>query len=232
MSSPRYQVAIIGGGIVGMATAQSLISDRRLAVVVLEAENRLAAHQTGNNSGVIHSGLYYKPGSLKARTCVEGRETLYRFCREYGINHEQCGKVVVAVEDNEIPALRELERRGRANGLVGIRWLSREAIREHEPHATGVAGLFVPETGIVDYKQVTQVLAQQVLENGGTILTGCRVRQVCRKGNELVLGTDTGEVSCQNLINCGGLQCDRVARLSGIFSIRSPTRDFPFSAST
>jgi L-2-hydroxyglutarate oxidase len=216
MSSSRYEVAVIGGGIVGMATAASLLSDRRLSLVVLEAENRLAAHQTGNNSGVIHSGLYYKPGSLKARTCVEGREALYRFCREHGVNHEQCGKVVVAVHENEIPALRELERRGQANGLAGLRWLSPEAIREYEPHATGVAGLFVPETGIVNYKQVTQVLAQQVVENGGTILTGCRVRQVCRKGDELVVETDQGEVSCRNLINCAGLQCDRVARLCGV----------------
>src|SRR5713101_3657115 len=116
MSSPRYQVAIIGGGIVGMATARSLISDRRLALVVLEAEPRLAAHQTGNNSGVIHSGLYYKPGSLKATNCVEGRKALLRFCQEEGIAHEQCGKVVVATAATELPALDELQRRGQANG--------------------------------------------------------------------------------------------------------------------
>src|SRR5713101_4609045 len=134
MSSPRYQVAIIGGGIVGMATARSLISDRRLALVVLEAEDRLAAHQTGNNSGVIHSGLYYKPGSLKARNCVEGREAMVRFCGEHGIPHERCGKVVVATRESELPALEELERRGRANGLRGLRRLTPADIHEQEPH--------------------------------------------------------------------------------------------------
>src|SRR6516162_6992502 len=144
MNSKPYDVAIIGGGIIGMATAMALTESYRLSLVVLEAEDRVAAHQSGHNSGVIHSGLYYKPGSLKARNCVEGREATYRFCQEHGIHHERCGKVVVAIQESELPALDELERRGRANGLQGIRRLGPEALREHEPHVAGIAGLFVP----------------------------------------------------------------------------------------
>jgi L-2-hydroxyglutarate oxidase len=216
ISSPSYQVAVIGGGIVGMATAATLVAEKPLSLVVLEAEIRLAAHQTGHNSGVIHSGLYYKPGSLKARTCVEGREAMYHFCQEHGIPHERCGKLVVAVQETEIPALQELERRGRANGLQGLRWLPREAIAEYEPHVAGIAGLWVPETGIVDYPAVTRALAKQVIERGGTVRTGSRVRRITRMSGELVLETEGGEIVCRNLINCGGLQCDRIARLCGL----------------
>src|SRR5881392_2938041 len=130
-----------------MATAMALAGERR-SVVVFEAESRLAAHQSGNNSGVIHAGLYYKPGSRKARNCVEGREAMYRFCQEHGIPHDRCGKVVVALEERELPALDEIERRGLATGLKGLKRLSPEEIREHEPHVRGKAGLFVSETGI------------------------------------------------------------------------------------
>ncbi|MBI4639344.1 MAG: FAD-dependent oxidoreductase, partial [Candidatus Tectomicrobia bacterium] len=134
MNSRQYDIAIIGGGIVGIATAMTLTASRpRLSLIVLEAEDRLAAHQTGNNSGVIHSGLYYKPGSLKARNCVEGREAMYRFCQDHGIAHERCGKLVVATHESELPALAELERRGHANGLKELRRLGPEEIREYEP---------------------------------------------------------------------------------------------------
>src|SRR4051794_11379411 len=167
--SATYDVAIIGGGIVGMATAMTLTSQCHLSLVVLEAENELAAHQTGNNSGVIHSGLYYKPGSLKAKLCVEGRLALYEFCRERGVRHEQCGKVVVATRQAELPALEELERRGAANGLAGMRRLNAEQLREHEPHLTGIAGLLVPETGIVNYREVTEAYAAVVRERGGEV---------------------------------------------------------------
>src|ERR671936_203770 len=143
MSSTQYDVVIIGGGIVGLATAMALKSGSRASLAVLEAEDRLAAHQTGHNSGVIHSGLYYKPGSLKARNCVQGREAMYRFCQEHGIAHERCGKLVVATEERELANLEELERRGRANGLQGIRRLEAGQLREHEPHVTGIAGLLV-----------------------------------------------------------------------------------------
>src|SRR5207249_2713764 len=135
---PAYDAAVIGGGIVGRATAMALAAERRLSVVVLEAESRLAAHQSGNTSGVIHAGLYYKPGSLKARNCVEGREAMYRFCDEHGIRAERCGKLVVATEERELPRLDELERRGRANGLEGLERLGPEGIREREPHAAGI----------------------------------------------------------------------------------------------
>src|SRR2546425_890155 len=144
----------------------ALAAERRLSVVVLEAESRLAAHQSGNNSGVIHAGLYYKPGSLKARNCVEGREAMYRFCDEQGIRAERCGKLVVATEERELPRLDELERRGRANGLEGLERLGPEGIREREPHAAGIAGLWVPQTGVVDFGQVTRAMAGGVPRAG------------------------------------------------------------------
>ena len=215
-SAGRYDVAVIGGGIIGMATAMALTSRWRLSLIVLEAANRLAAHQSGHNSGVVHSGLYYRPGSLKARTCVEGREAMFRFCQERGIAHARCGKLVVATRDSELPALEELERRGNANGLQGLQRLGPDEIRKHEPHASGIAGLFVPETGIVDYAQVTLAFAEMATKAGATILTGARVHGVHRRADELLLGTASGEVSCRSLINCGGLQSDRIARMCGL----------------
>jgi len=216
MSSLRYDVVIIGGGIVGMATAMALTSRWRPSLIVLEAEDRLAAHQSGHNSGVIHSGLYYRPGSLRARTCVEGREAMFRFCQEHGIAHERCGKLVVATHVSELPALAELERRGQANGLQGFRRLGPEEIREHEPHVLGIAALFVPETGIVDYTKVTYAFAELVCSAGGKILTGAQVQGFHRKADELLLETTSGEVGCRYLINCGGLQSDRIARMCGV----------------
>lgn len=215
MSQP-YDVAIIGGGIVGAATAMALAQRYHPSLIVLEAEDSLAAHQTGNNSGVIHSGLYYKPGSLKAKNCVVGREAMYRFCQEHGVAHDRCGKLVVAVEESELPRLDELERRGNANGLVGVRRLRAEELRDYEPHVAGIAGLLVPETGIVDYKQVTEKYADIVHKAGGTIQTGSRVISFRRLGDELILTTRRGEVVCRHLINCGGLQCDRVARMCDV----------------
>jgi (S)-2-hydroxyglutarate dehydrogenase len=216
MSSPRYDVAIIGGGIVGLATAMALKTGARASLVVLEAEDRLAQHQTGHNSGVIHSGLYYKPGSLKARNCVAGRQAMYQFCQEHGIAHERCGKVVVATETGELPALQELELRGHANGLQGVRRLTAEELREYEPHASGIAGLLVPETGIIDYKQVAQVYADLVQKEGGEIQTKARVHGCKRVGDELVLETTRGAVHCRALVNCAGLYSDEVARICGV----------------
>jgi L-2-hydroxyglutarate oxidase len=216
MKARPYDVAIIGGGIVGLATARALTQQFRLSLIVLEAEDRLAAHQSGHNSGVIHSGLYYKPGSLKARNCSAGREAMYQFCREHGIPHERCGKVVVATREGELPALEELERRGRANGLDGLQRLGPDDIRRHEPHVAGVAGLFVPQTGIVDYARVTEAFAGLVRQAGGTIQTGARVLGCRRRPGGLVLRTGTGDVGCHLLINCAGLQSDRLARLCGV----------------
>lgn len=216
MSAVRYDVAVIGGGIVGMATAMGLILRWPLSLVVLEEKDRLAAHQSGHNSGVIHSGLYYKPGSLKARLCVEGREAMFRFCRTHGIAYERCGKLVVATSERELSLLEELERRGHANGLQGLRRLGPEEIREHEPHAAGIAGLLVPETGIVDYTLVTHAFADLVRKAGGVIRTRARVYGLRRKTDELILETDDGEVCCRHLINCGGLQSDRIAQVCGV----------------
>jgi L-2-hydroxyglutarate oxidase len=187
-----------------------------LSLVLLEAEESLAAHQSGNNSGVIHSGLYYKPGSLKARNCALGRQEMYRFCQEHGIPHERCGKLVVATGESELSALAELERRGLANGLDGLRRLGREEIQEREPHAVGIAGLWVPETGIVDYAEVTRAFADVVRQNGGRILTGTRLVGFHAGQGEFKLVTAREEVGCKYLINCAGLQSDRVARLCGV----------------
>jgi (S)-2-hydroxyglutarate dehydrogenase len=210
-----YDVAVIGGGIVGTATAMAILKRRRVSLLVLEKEARLAAHQTGNNSGVIHSGLYYKPGSLKARNCTAGREALYRFCAERGIPAERCGKVVVATRHGQLGALEELARRGEANGLAGLRRLRPEEIRELEPHAAGIAGLFVPQTGIVDYVRVTEAFAAEIRGYGGEVMLRAALHALVRDGSQMVLETGAGEVRCRNLVNCAGLQSDRVARLAG-----------------
>ncbi|MBW2530759.1 MAG: L-2-hydroxyglutarate oxidase, partial [Deltaproteobacteria bacterium] len=201
--------------IVGLATARHLALHHRASVVVIEAEDRLAAHQTGNNSGVIHSGLYYRPGSLKAQNCTAGREELYRFAAEHDIPHHRCGKLVVATRDEELPALEELERRGRANGLRGMKRLGPEQIREREPQISGVAGLEVRETGIIDYPAVCHALAATLEEQGGEIRLGARLRDYREEGTGLVLETTGGDLPARGLVNCAGLQCDRVARLCG-----------------
>lgn len=210
----RCEVAVVGGGLVGAATALALAEAGR-SVAVLEAEDRLAVHQSGHNSGVIHSGLYYKPGSLKAQLCVEGARSLYRFCAEEGIAHERCGKLVVATHPEELPRLDELERRGRENGLAGLRRLWADEIRDIEPHAAGIAALHVPETGIIDYKAVARAYGRRIEERGGRILTGARVSAVRRDGDGLAIETAQGPVYSSLLVNCAGLQSDRIARLCG-----------------
>jgi L-2-hydroxyglutarate oxidase len=194
----------------------AVAAEARARVVVLEAEPALAAHQTGHNSGVIHSGLYYKPGSLKAQNCVTGREEMYRFCETHAIPHDRCGKLVVATRPDELPSLDELERRGRANGLQGLRRLRAEEIPDFEPAARGIAGLHVRETGIVDYTAVTDAFAEQVKRTDGEIWTSARVTRVTREPGGLVLSTARGDVHCRFLINCAGLHSDRVARLCGV----------------
>jgi (S)-2-hydroxyglutarate dehydrogenase len=212
-----FDVVVIGGGIVGCATAAALLQAAPdLRVVLLEKEARLAAHQTGHNSGVIHSGLYYRPGSLKASNCCSGREALYGFCAEQGIAHERCGKVVVATGEEELPLLAELERRGRANGLEGIERLDKGALRQHEPQVSGIAGLFVPQTGIVDYVAVTEALAGKVRQAGGEVRLNARVVSIRRQQDVFRLGTPRGTVTGRQLVNCAGLQCDRVAQLAGL----------------
>jgi L-2-hydroxyglutarate oxidase len=208
-------VLIVGGGIVGLATGMALARAHQ-SVTVVEAEGELARHQTGHNSGVIHSGLYYKPGSAKARTCAEGRELLYRFCADHGIRHERCGKLVVATDRAELPALEELHRRGAANGLTGMRRLDAAGLREYEPHVAGVAGLFVRETGIVDYKAVAAAYAREIGAAGGTVRTSTRFLGCEREPDGLTAETTAGPLRARLLVNCAGLQSDRVARLCGV----------------
>lgn len=211
----RHDILVIGGGIVGMATALQVVRTTRARVLVLEAEASLGAHQTSHNSGVIHSGVYYKPGSLKAKSCAAGRDEMYAFCHDHGIRHERCGKIVVATDNTEIPKLDELEERSRANGLPGLKRLSASELHDHEPHVAGVAGLLVPTTGIVDYADVVVKYGELVEKAGGTIVLSCRVTGVTRRSDEIVVQTTRGEYAARHVITCCGLQCDRVARLCG-----------------
>ena len=214
MTSGSAQAVVIGGGIVGLSTALAMC-ERGYPPIVLEAEDRIAMHQTGHNSGVIHSGLYYKPGSLKARTCLRGRDDMYEFCREERIPHRRCGKLVVAVREEELPRLAILEERGRANGVT-VRRLGPEERREHEPEVVGIAGLWVEETGIVNYSKVTEAMARRLSKLGGEVRLSHRVLDVRQDLTEQVVETTGGLVRTKLLINCAGLQCDRVARLAGV----------------
>jgi L-2-hydroxyglutarate oxidase len=215
MARQEIQVVIVGGGIVGLATARALAPELGERLTVIEAESRPATHQTGNNSGVIHSGLYYRPGSVKAETCAAGREEMYRFCERHEIPHKRCGKLVVATREHELPALAELERRGVANGLRGLRRLTAAELTEIEPAAAGTAGLWVPATGIVDYRVVAAKLVDRLAGRGVQLRSSCRLIGVRPLGAEQRLLTTAGELRCRLLVNCAGLQCDRVTRLCG-----------------
>jgi len=208
-------VVIVGGGIVGLATAYQLTRrDAPPRVVVLEKEADLAGHQTGHNSGVIHSGVYYKPGSLKATTCRAGKAALEEFCTVEGIPLEVCGKVIVAVDDAELPALERIHERAVGNG-VRCEMIGQERLRELEPHAAGVRALHVPETGIVDYKHVCRRLADRIRERGGQILTRMRVTAIKRTADSAVVHTAAGDFDARTVVTCAGLFSDRVTRLSG-----------------
>ena len=208
----QLDVVIVGGGIVGLATAHSLLTTNpALKLVVLEKEASLGAHQTGHNSGVIHSGLYYKPGSLKAKNCIEGYAKLLQFCREHEISHEICGKVVVALSEQERSQLEMLRQRGEQNGLMGIRRLSKTEITEIEPHCTGIDGLFVPQTGIVDYGAMTMRLAERIQNFGGEILTNSEVVEIKESSNTVLVCTKQQRFTTRALITCGGLHSDRLA---------------------
>ena len=208
-----YDLTIIGGGILGLATALKITAVHpRLRLLLLEKELDLARHQTGNNSGVIHSGLYYRPGSLKARTCVAGRRELIQFCDENGVPYEICGKVVVATTDEELPRLEELRRRGEANGLRRLETIGTERLKELEPHATGIKGLHVPETGIIDYKKVAAAYAAKIRDSGGDIRLSQKVVGILDRPGEIVLQTSGGDYRTKHLINCCGLQSDLIAK--------------------
>jgi (S)-2-hydroxyglutarate dehydrogenase len=221
----KADVAIVGGGIVGLATALEITARRPGARVLLfEKEDRVAWHQTGHNSGVIHSGIYYKPGSLKALNCRRGKAMLEAFCREHGLRFETCGKVVVATASEELPRLEAIAERARANG-VASELIGPERLRELEPHAAGLRALHVPETGIVDYVEVCQTLARLVRARGGEIATGTAVRRLESRGSEVVIETSRGEAVARAAVNCAGLHSDRVLAAAGQ---ARPARIVPF----
>ena len=216
MTDSRHNVIIIGGGVVGLGVALEIT--RRfphLRLLLLEKEDRVARHQSGHNSGVIHSGVYYKPGSMKARLCVSGAAAMIEFCREHEVAHEVCGKVIVATDTDELPRLEELHRRGEANGLVGLRMIGPEELREIEPHSTGRKALVVPSTGITDYAKVSEKYADLISARGGTVLTSAAATGIRRGTSEIVVETSRGAFSTTALINCAGLHSDRVSRMAG-----------------
>jgi L-2-hydroxyglutarate oxidase len=216
MTDSRCDVLIVGGGIVGLAVALEITKRfPRLRLLLLEKEDRVGQHQSSHNSGVIHSGVYYKPGSLKARLCVEGAQAMVEFCREHGVPHLVCGKVIVATREEEFPRLEELRRRGEANGLTGLRLIGPDELREIEPHASGLRALVVPSTGITDYAAVCEKYAELVRAQGGTILTSTAVTGLRDLTSEVVVETSGPEFSTTYLINCAGLFSDRIARMAG-----------------
>jgi L-2-hydroxyglutarate oxidase len=220
------RIAIVGGGIVGLASAWRL-AERfpQAAITLLEKEDGVGRHQTGHNSGVLHCGLYYKPGSTKARLAVSGIRQMVDFCRANGVPHDVCGKLVVAADETEVPRLRTLLERGTQNGLEGLCWLGRDEMREIEPHVGGVAALRVPQEGIVDYPRVCQVLSEKLAASGAKVVTGARVDRIRRDGAAWTLQTTRGDFAADYLVNCAGLHCDRVAQLAGE---RRDTRIVPF----
>ncbi|ACZ39291.1 L-2-hydroxyglutarate oxidase [Sphaerobacter thermophilus] len=216
VADERFDIAIVGAGIVGLATARELLTRRPgLRVGVLDKEPAIAQHQTGHNSGVIHAGVYYAPGSLKARACVAGKAKLIRFCEEHRIPYELCGKVIVATEESELPRLHELYKRGQANGVPGLELIGPRRLRELEPHVEGIQALYSPTTGIVDFGRVAHACADEVQARGGTILTGHEVIAITQRDGLRQLVTPVGTIEARVVITCAGVYADRVARLTG-----------------
>lgn len=221
----NYDVAIVGGGIVGLATAYQLLNNNfKLQIIVLEKESEVAMHQTGHNSGVIHSGIYYKPGSLKAKNCIEGYELLIDFCNQNKIEYELCGKIIVATKEREIPILDNIYERGLQNGLHNLEILDEEGIGKIEPHCKGIKGIKVPQTGIVNYKKVCQVLQEKIEEKGGEVKTNFKVESI-KTNNILEISDGKNIVNCSFMINCAGLYSDEITELSGL---KTNTRIIPF----
>ena len=211
-----FDICIIGGGIVGLATAYQLSKKHpKLKLAVLEKETSLAKHQTGHNSGVLHTGIYYKPGSLKAINCRNGKKAMEQFCKEQGIEHELCGKIIVALNDEEIPRMQNIFQRGQENG-VNCKIISREEMLETEPHVAGVQAIHVPECGIVNYKQVCLRLGEIIEEiEENKIFLGHQVTKIRNMATSLVVETDKQQIECKHLINCGGLHSDKLTKLGG-----------------
>jgi len=221
----RRDLVIIGGGIVGLATAYRFLERfPGKTVAVLEKENAVAKHQTGRNSGVLHSGVYYRPGSLRAQNCRTGKAAMEEFCEREGLPYERCGKVIVAVEDRELPHLERTLANGTANGVRCER-IGQQRLREIEPHCAGIAAVHVPDAGIVDYAMVARRLAELIGKQGGAVVTGARATAIRRDANQAVVETTAGEFAAQQVVNCAGLYSDRVARLSGV---KPAVRILPF----
>lgn len=212
-----YDIVVIGGGCVGLSAAYKISSFYpEKKILVLEKENRLAAHQTGRNSGVIHSGIYYKPGSYKAKNCVEGRRELVAFSRQHHIPHDVCGKIIVATNPAELPHLNRVFENGLKNGVEGIEKINADQIREIEPFCTGIAGLWIPCTGIIDYVALSNKLAELIRANGSKVETGVKVTGFHRSGSLTTVLTEKGKVITRFVINCSGLFTDRIAKLQGV----------------
>ena len=226
MESNQYDIAIIGGGILGLSTAMQLSARApHWRVAVLEKEEELATHQTGHNSGVMHSGIYYRPGSHKAQFCVAGLNNLVNFCNENEIEYQQCGKVIIAFEESELGRLQDLHERGTANGVPDLEIIGPERLREIEPHVTGIKALWAPHTGIVDFTKVAAAYANRFQQAGGDIFTGAPVRKITSSAGSVALETPKGTLQAKNLINCAGLYADKVATMTGE---NVPVRIIPF----
>jgi len=216
MSDYRFDVTVIGGGIIGAATAMRLAKKYpNLKVGVVEKERAVAGHQTGHNSGVIHSGIYYRPGSLKATNCVTGARELMQFCDENEIEYQLCGKLIIATSPQELPRLDELYRRGTENGVPGLEMVDAARLREIEPEAAGIRGLISPNTGIIDYTQVTKAYVTQLQRHGGEIIFNARVDSIEQRDSVIHLLTSAGEVETRYLVNCAGLYADKIAEMMG-----------------
>lgn len=214
-----YDLAIVGGGIVGLATGREmLLRYPGTRLLILEKEEQLGAHQTGRNSGVIHSGIYYKPGSLKARLCTHGRALLTAYCDEHGIEYRPVGKLIVATHEHELPRLDELFQRGQINGIAGLELLNAAQIREREPHCRGIKAIYSPVTGIVDYSAVARSIAAEITSMGGELLTSREVRSIRQRSDAALLISNKGEYEARHIITCGGLYADRLAKMTGATS--------------
>ncbi|MBM4176271.1 MAG: L-2-hydroxyglutarate oxidase [Ignavibacteria bacterium] len=222
----QFDVVVVGAGIVGLATALKLLKNKSsLKVAIIEKENDVAKHQTGNNSGVIHSGIYYKPGSLKAKNCVDGYNQLIKFCREENIKFELCGKIIIAVNEKEIPTLNMIYDRGIQNGLSDLKIISQEQIKEYEPHARGLKAIHVPQAGIIDFKEVAKKYTSVIEKNGGEIFYSHKLLNLKSIKSDIISETTKGEFISKYFVSCAGLFSDRVAKLT---NKHLPIRIIPF----
>lgn len=222
----KYDYVVIGGGIVGLASAYHILKQKPGAkLAVLEKESAVAAHQTGHNSGVIHSGIYYKPGSLKAKNCIDGYNMMIDFCNEHGVKYDLCGKLIVAIDESELPELEKLYNRGIENGLTKISYVNKAQIADYEPHLNGVKAIHVPYTGIIDYTEVCEKLAELVIQQGGEICLNHKADDIFSSADTITVSTAHKSFTTSMLINCAGLYCDKVAEMAGE---NTDTRIIPF----